>query len=64
MQDLKDRRGLPFMKSDLLTGGQEIKFAILAKFCFQMLFCCGGNFVLGANFIFLCFGDMVMYGNI
>ena len=56
MQDLKDRRGLPFMKSDLLTGGQEIKFAILAKFCFQMLFCCGAilslvqilfSFVLG-----------------
>ena len=27
----------------------------------HMLWC---NFVLGANFIFLCFGGMVMYDNV
>ena len=40
---------------------QEVKRSSTLLALLYMLWC---NFVLGANFIFLCFGGMVMYDNV
>ena len=53
--------GPTYIESFLTIFGQCINVLNYKYIYIYMLWC---NFVLGANFIFLCFGGMVMYDNV